>query len=709
MMGNMNWPKETIITKTAIGITLVGSMLFAWELFGLLVTHINSGAIWRAVEHGAFIAFVSFIIYSGLVYQFTRLGHFKRQLIHRRASQNELDAFAIDRIAPPAVFLIPSYKEEERVIRQALLSVALQEYPNRRIVLLIDDPPNPISPNDQASLAATRRLTMEVQQVLDCEANKYREAMIAYINRKSIGDVGDLLRERETVVQLYTQAAQWFRNAASRYEVTDHTDRLFVEKILLERSYRYLEIAKNIRNSSSHLSMDRLEREYKRLSSLFQVELAYFERKRYVNLSHEPNKAMNLNSYIELMGRSFRETNHADGVHLEPTPPSDEMLNIPDADYIITLDADSLLLPEYALRLIHILEQPQNVRIAVIQTPYSAVPNPASIVERIAGATTDIQCVIHQGFTHFDATYWVGANAVLRKVALADIRVMGSERGFPIAKYIQDRTVIEDTESSVDLIARGWKLYNYPERLSYSASPPDFGSLLIQRRRWANGGIIILPKLFRYLLSRPFKQSKVGEGIIRFHYLASLAAVNFGLLLMLVYPFESSMRSFLLPVVCLPYFYLYGRDMVIIGYRASDLARVYALNLMLLPVNLAGVLKSLQQAICRRKVPFGRTPKVRGRTGVPLLYLVVLYGLLVLALSSFLMDMLHARYAHATFCLINSAFFTYIVVRFIGLRSTVEDIMSSNFLRSIERKWATLLAQAASATVNRLRARHAES
>src|SRR3712207_8901858 len=50
-------------------------------------------------------------------------------------------------------------------------------------------------------------------------------------------------------------------------------------------------------------------------------------------------------------------------------------------------------------------------------------------------------------------------------------------------RSVQDRTVIEDTESSVDLAAHGWTLINYPERLSYSATPPDFGSLVVQRDR----------------------------------------------------------------------------------------------------------------------------------------------------------------------------------------------------------------------------------
>lgn len=271
------------------------------------------------------------------------------------------------------------------------------------------------------------------------------------------------------------------------------------------------------------------------------------------------------------------------------------------------------------------MEQPDNRRIAVAQAPYSAIPGAPSTLERIAGATTDIQYIIHQGFTGFGATYWVGANALLRRCALDDIAVTEWERGFPVIRYIQDRTVIEDTESSVDLVQRGWQLHNYPERLSYSATPPDFGSLLIQRRRWANGGLIILPKLMRYLASG---RARRGEGFMRFHYLASITAINFGLLLLLAVPFTGSIESPWLPLTAASYFLLYGRDLKLIGYRFSDLFRVYALNLLLIPVNIGGVLKSIQQAWTRQKIPFGRTPKIAGRTHAAPLYLIAVYVML---------------------------------------------------------------------------------
>lgn len=125
-----------------------------------------------------------------------------------------------------------------------------------------------------------------------------------------------------------------------------------------------------------------------------------------------------------------------------------------------------------------------------------------------------------------------------------------------IRRYIQDRTVIEDTESTIDLRAKGWSLLNYPERLAYSATPPDFGSLCIQRRRWANGGILILPKLWRTRRGRTARgeRNKISETFIRVNYMASVAWGSCSLLLLLAYPFDNALISPLLGLIGLPYF-----------------------------------------------------------------------------------------------------------------------------------------------------------
>ena len=101
----------------------------------------------------------------------------------------------------------------------------------------------------------------------------------------------------------------------------------------------------------------------------------------------------------------------------------------------------------------------------------------------------------------------------------------------------------DDTESTVDLIDKNWTLHNYPERLSYSATPADFGALVIQRARWANGGLVIVPKLLRYIMREPSSLHRWREGFFRIHYLTSIAGVNVGLLAMLLYRFPESFQN----------------------------------------------------------------------------------------------------------------------------------------------------------------------
>jgi len=666
--------REIKLTRVLILFTLIASIFATIDVVGILLQHAHSGAVGAVLEQSIFIFIVAFLVYGNLVYQFTRLGYLQRKASHCSAVIDDLRC-----VFKPSgrglTILVPSYKEELKVVEQTLWSAALQVCPDRRVVLLIDNPAKPPSLKDQHLLDMTRHLPGRVEQILAEQAGRFRLAYSLYRKREVI----DYLEETRRLAGLYDVAASWFENQAGQFSINSHTDSLFIEKVFTEPAAMYREYARSLSTSGSKkkeliLNREQIEQEYGRLLALFEVKLEYFERKRYVNLSHEVNKAMNLNSYLGLMGGSYRERVRGQEVFLEDAGGEQADLVVPDAEFVVTLDADSIIAHDYSARLIHQLDQPENERVAVIQTPYSAFPAAPGILERIAGATTDIQYIIHQGFTRYRATFWVGANALLRKKALEDIMTVGRERGFEVRRYIQDRTVIEDTESSVDLVDRGWSLLNYPERLAYSATPPDFGALLIQRRRWANGGLIIFPKLLRYLFSRPRTGSKISEGLVRSHYLTSITAVNVGLLLLFSYPFKESMNTLWLPLTAAPYFYLYGRDLVSLKYRWSDLLRVYALNLALIPVNLGGVFKSIYQGISGEKIPFGRTPKVDGRTSVPMVYVLAVLALAAWCVSFALVDMTYERWGHALFSVLNGAFLIYAITKFIGWRESFSDI-----------------------------------
>ena len=96
---------------------------------------------------------------------------------------------------------------------------------------------------------------------------------------------------------------------------------------------------------------------------------------------------------------------------------------------------------------------------------------------------------------------------------------------------------------------------------------------------------------------------------------------------------------------------------------------------MLLSVNLGGVAKSIEQALLRRKTPFGRTPKVVGRTPAPALYVLGVYGFVALSTGALGgADLASARWWHAGFALATDLVALYGALRFVGLRAGSNDI-----------------------------------
>ncbi|TMI05247.1 MAG: glycosyl transferase, partial [Betaproteobacteria bacterium] len=452
-------------------VTAAVTGLLGWELTDTAARFLRNEDWAAAAGHLVFMGIVAALLYGSVVYQLTRIGGFQRRATFAPATYLELSR-TYHEAAGKLVVLVPSYKEEVKVVRRTLMSAALQDYPRRRVVLLIDDPPAPQDSAEAATLQAMRALPESLRQLFDAAAQPFVAALAQFKARAE--STLDLASETRRLASLHRLAARWCLLQEAGFAAGDSGDLLFRELVLRKAAQAHLTAAASIKGAARRGGVDRtrLQLEYHRLARRFRVRLGSFERKRYANLSHEPNKAMNLNSYLGLMGACHREVHRADGVHLQR---AEAGIRFEDAEFVITLDADSMTSPDYALRLIHELRQSGNARVAVAQTPYSSLPARSGTIEYVAGATTDIQYLIHQGFTRYRATYWVGANALLRKAALEDIVVTQMERGFPVKVYIQDRTVIEDTESSIDLINRGWQLYNYPERLAFSATPADFG------------------------------------------------------------------------------------------------------------------------------------------------------------------------------------------------------------------------------------------
>ncbi len=683
-------PKPVSDTRVAMGRLAIIVTVCAW--LGYTVMWFFSdffhpgyeGAVART-EEVLYLVIVTLLTVSALAYLLSRLGFMYRTRTHHRATRASLDQY-FDARQPTLTTIIPSYQEEERVIRTTLLSAALQEYPAKRVVLLIDDPYVPKTRKAREQLESARALPGKIERALAEPARRFAAEMQSFETAMQRGDqLGP--NSMLSLASAYADAISWLENLADRQEITDHTDEFFVNEIVLRLANSFREVNTALLESSAEgvvLNPQMFRRLYRRLVWTFSVKVSSFERKKYVSLSHEPNKAMNLNSYLGLMGGTYHEIQTVGGTALAPAQPG-QGLHIPSPDYVVTLDADSVLLPEYCLRLVHLLEQQEYQDMAIAQTPYSAFPGAATRLERIAGATTDLQHIVHQGLTYYDATFWVGANAVIRKKALDQIAETSYIGDWEIKQYIRDRTVIEDTESTIDMGIHGWRLYNYPERLSYSATPPDFGSLCIQRRRWANGGLLILSKVHRQSRIRRSqgKRTRFGELFLRWNYMASISWSSASLLILLAFPFNATLISPLLGVIALPYFMAMASDLRYCGYKRLDVLRIYGFNLVLLGVNLAGTLSSIVQGITASKAPFARTPKVKDRTVVPPFLLLAPYA--VIGLAGF--TLYHAYVNHLTenlcYAALNVVLACYAAKAFIGLRNSLIDVLDPRHLAAL--------------------------
>jgi cellulose synthase/poly-beta-1,6-N-acetylglucosamine synthase-like glycosyltransferase len=654
----------------------------AWA--ALVISVVNGQIIEGGPGHAGitetvgFLVAVSMLAASATAYLFGRLGFYYRTKEGRRTPRAMLEEYYAER-RPAVTALIPSYAEEPGVILMTLLSTALQEYPDLRVVLLIDDPPNPRYAGPRKLLDSAAALPAEVERLLSEPRRRFDLALDRF-QSSAEPSLPTTAGEVHAVAGEYEYAASWIRSLSEQYHVSDHNEAFFATHVLGKLSADLAVIGRALRTAADSepekIEVSRLSQLYCRLAWTFRCEVSSFQRKSFASLSAEPNKAMNLNSYIGLMGGAYREVQTPAGLNLVPAGDQTPDLVVPESDYVLTIDADSVIMPEYCLRLVHLLEREEHQKVAVAQSPYSAFPGAATRIERMAGATTDLQHIIHQGMTYNNATFWVGANAILRKSALKDIEEVEYKGPFKIYRYISDRTVIEDTESTIDLAAGGWTLYNYNERLAFSATPPDFGSLAIQRNRWANGGLLILPKLWRAVRERRKRgeRTSIGELLLRLNYMASIFWSSLFVLCLMIIPFSGHLVSPLTYAVAVPYFVAMAIDLKYCGYKYFDAARVYGFNLLLLPVNLAGSVSSMVQALTGAKGKFMRTPKVRNRTVPAFMYVTLPYLLVGWSVYTFKVAYEHDQWSNAVFATINAVLGAYAIVSFIGVRNSLVDI-----------------------------------
>jgi hypothetical protein len=257
---------------------------------------------------------------------------FRRLRTRRQATRDELDAYVAGRPAPLTV-LVPS-SDDLDAVRRTLWSAALQEYPDLRVVVLLDDPPGPPRPETADGLAHIRALTDEVAARLDTPRVRVDAARTTF--ESTVAAHERLGSEAvEAVVDLCLWAAGWL--AALEAEEGSQLGGLAED---LARTGRELHGA---RADESHLRAL-----YRRLSHVFGAELSTFEPRRHLYRTDSPGP---VDAYLALVGRSFRTEESIAGRVLVASSAEDADVVVPQADITLSVEGGSSLPREYCLRL----------------------------------------------------------------------------------------------------------------------------------------------------------------------------------------------------------------------------------------------------------------------------------------------------------------------------------------------------------------------
>lgn len=167
-------------------------------------------------------------------------------------------------------------------------------------------------------------------------------------------------------------------------------------------------------------------------------------------------------------------------------------LEISGGDLVVVFDADHAPAKEFLSRTVgHFLEDP---KLFLVQTPHFFLnPDPIernlSTFQRMPSENEQFYSVIQRGLDKWNASFFCGSAAVLRRQALSEVGGFSGE------------SITEDCETALNLHASGWNSRYVDTPLIAGLQPETLSSFMGQRSRWCQGMMQIL------LLKNPLFQS----------------------------------------------------------------------------------------------------------------------------------------------------------------------------------------------------------
>ncbi|WP_057738792.1 glycosyltransferase family 2 protein [Liquorilactobacillus uvarum] len=159
-------------------------------------------------------------------------------------------------------------------------------------------------------------------------------------------------------------------------------------------------------------------------------------------------------------------------------------LQYTDGELIVTLDADMVVRTDFLERTIGYFA---DLNIGFIQSPQTFFNNDPYQFNLFSGDNIGndqdfFMRNIEEQKDRFNATMYIGSNAVFRRKALEDIG------GFSTG------VITEDMATGMLIQSKGWQTRYVNENLASGLAPETFGDLIKQRDRWARGNIQVARK-----------------------------------------------------------------------------------------------------------------------------------------------------------------------------------------------------------------------
>lgn len=154
-----------------------------------------------------------------------------------------------------------------------------------------------------------------------------------------------------------------------------------------------------------------------------------------------------------------------------------------DAEFLLILDADHMVLPQFLERTLGYFDDPT---VAFVQTPQSFYNTDSFLFRRSGGRPAgwwELKMFFHctqLAKNRWNSSFFCGSSAVLRRTAIDDAG------GFATS------TLTEDIHTSLRIHAKGWRSLYIPERLAFGLEAQNLKQYYSQRRRWGAGSVTLL-------------------------------------------------------------------------------------------------------------------------------------------------------------------------------------------------------------------------